>query len=78
MILQMPARQFFSLQKHIKRIRARYNFDLWTSFNLASFKDEETKEEIFQDMVSTAFPDSQNTVKPYWEDPEPGLKFVGN
>jgi hypothetical protein len=73
--MQMPARRFFSMQRYIKQLRARKNYDLWLMTNLCNFTDQKFKEKVIQEVTRAAFPDSE-TAKPYWDNPEPGLKQI--
>ncbi|NLW45835.1 MAG: hypothetical protein GXY86_00620 [Firmicutes bacterium] len=76
-MMQMSARRFFLLQKNIAKIQARENYDRWLMSNWSYLGPEakEFKEKYFANMVKVAFPDSE-TAKPYWDNPEPGLKQV--
>jgi hypothetical protein len=75
--MQMTARRFFLLHKHIARLRERRNYDMWLIVNWINITDKDFKEKAFQNMVNTAFSDTEGTAtKPYWDNPEPGLKQV--
>lgn len=75
--MRMTARKFFMLQRYIKQIRARKNYEYWLLTNWSYLGPElkEYKEKYFTEMVKTAFPDAEGT-KPYWDNPEPGLRQV--
>lgn len=73
--MRMTARKFFMLQRYIKQIRARKNYEYWLLTNWSYLNAKEFKEKYYTEMVKTAFPDAEGT-KPYWDNPEPGLRQV--
>jgi len=76
-MMRMTARKFFLLQRYIKRIRARKNYEHWllTNWNFLGPESKEYKEKYFSEMLKTAFPDAKGA-KPYWDNPGPGLRQI--
>lgn len=73
--MRMTVRKFFMLQRYIKQIRARKNYEYWLLTNWSYLNAKEFKEKYYTEMFKTAFPDAEGT-KPYWDNPEPGLRQV--